>query len=139
VFSNAVLEHVPVPEVQRLLVESARILRPNGYMVHLIDPGDHFSYADPSVSPINFLRFSEREFAKYNSAFMYQNRLRAPEWRDLIQHHRFEILHWRGSLDAHALRALPSLPLYRSFSHFSPEDLCTTVIWVIAKRLAAAA
>jgi hypothetical protein len=40
----------------------ARILRPNGYMVHLIDPSDH-SHSEPSLAG-NFLRFSEDQFAK---------------------------------------------------------------------------
>jgi SAM-dependent methyltransferase len=136
VFSNTVLEHVPLPEVDLLLRESARILRRDGFMVHLIDPGDHFSHTDGSVSAINFLRFSEDEFAKYNTAFMYQNRLRASEWRDLIEHHQFEIVHWRTTVDSRSLRQLPSFPLNASFSHFASEDLCTTGIWVVARRLA---
>jgi SAM-dependent methyltransferase len=139
VFSNTVLEHVPVPEVDRLLTESLRILRPNGYMVHLIDPSDHFSHADPSVSAVNYLRFSEGDFAKFNSAFLYQNRLRASEWRDVIQRHRFEIVYWRSSIDARALRDLPSVPVSACFSHLSPEDLCTTAIWVVTRKLWSAA
>jgi SAM-dependent methyltransferase len=136
VFSNTVLEHVRLPEVVRLFEESSRILRRDGCMVHLIDTGDHFSHADPSISAINFLQFSEHEFAKYHSAFMYQNRLRASEWRALIQDHRFEIVRWRASVDAQSLRSLPSFPTPASLSHLTPEDLCTTRIVVVAKRTA---
>jgi hypothetical protein len=133
VFSNVVLEHVPISEVHRLFNEAARILRPTGYMVHLIDPSDHFSHTDPSVSAVNFLRFSEQEFQKYNSRFLYQNRIRASHWRGLIHQHGFEVAYWRARVDADALQRLSTVPIDPSFAPLTPEDLCTTAIWVVAR------
>lgn len=138
VFSNVVLEHVPVTGLHKLFHEARRILRPGGYMVHLIDPSDHFSHSDSSVSAVNFLQFSEDEFARFNSPFLFQNRVRASEWREIIESHQFEIVQWRRSIDDQALRRLPTLRLDKSFRHFPPEDLCTTAIWVLAKRPAIA-
>lgn len=134
VFSNVVLEHVPVIEVHRLFAEARRILRPNGYMAHLIDPSDHFSHGDAAISPINFLRFSRSEFSRYNTSFMYQNRIRAGAWRDLIEQHGFEIEVWDCVVNDKALSALPDLPLHQEFDALDPRDLCTTAVWVVARR-----
>jgi len=134
VFSNVVLEHVPVAAVHRLLAEAHRVLRPDGYMAHLIDPSDHFSHGDASISPVNFLRFSEQDFARYNTRFLFQNRLRASEWRTLITDHSFTIRVWDCVVNEKAMQMLPSLPIDKAFAHLSPEDLCTTAIWVVAKR-----
>lgn len=134
VFSNVVLEHVPVAEVDRLFTEARRILRPNGYMAHLIDPSDHFSHGDASISPVNFLRFSEAEFASYNSRFLFQNRLRASAWRRLVERHHFTIRCWDATVNQQALHGLPALPLDDAFRDMAPEDLCTTAVWVVAQR-----
>jgi SAM-dependent methyltransferase len=134
VFSNVVLEHVPVTDVHRLFAEARRILRPNGYMAHLIDPSDHFSHGDAAISPVNFLRFSARQFARYNTSFMFQNRLRAGRWRELIEQHGFAIDIWDCVVNQQALDRIAELPLDRDFLGVDPEDLCTTAVWVVARR-----
>ena len=134
VYSNNVLEHVPREAVHRLFAEAYRILRPGGYMLHLIDPSDHFSHSDPSISAINFLQFSEEAFSKYNSRFIFQNRLRASTWYQIVQDHNFQISYWRTSIDEKAVQQLPSLKLDRAFSSMSAEDICSTAVWVVAKR-----
>ena len=42
VTSRAVLEHIPRAELQRVIKEMRRILRPTGVMVHTIDNSDHW-------------------------------------------------------------------------------------------------
>jgi hypothetical protein len=134
VFSNVVLEHVPVAEIDGIFAEACRVLRPNGYMAHLIDPSDHFSHGDASISAVNFLRFSEEAFARYNTRFLHQNRLRASAWRRLVEQHRFRIRIWETTVDERALKELPSLKIDPAFEGLAPEDLCTTAIWVVAQR-----
>lgn len=134
VFSNVVLEHLPVADVHRLFEEAHRVLRPGGYMAHLIDPSDHFSHGDASISPVNFLRFSSEAFDRYNTRFLYQNRLRAPAWRQLVEEHGFLVRVWDCVVSEPALRALPALPIDRAFAGLTPTDLCTTAIWVVAER-----
>lgn len=134
VFSNVVLEHVPAEAIDRMFAEAYRVLRPNGYMAHLIDPSDHFSHGDASISPVNFLRFSEEEFAPYNTKFLFQNRLRASAWRRLIEQHQFRIRIWETTVNERALKELKALPLDPAFAGLAPDDLCTTAIWVVAQR-----
>lgn len=133
-FSNTVLEHVSAPEIRRLFKEAFRLLRPGGLMLHLIDLSDHFAHADSSISVMNFLTFSEEEFAKYNTRFCYQNRLRAPHYRHLIEASGFVVTHWDADLSAHTLQQLPNLKIHHDFAGLAPEELCTTHICVVAQR-----
>jgi hypothetical protein len=64
VFSNTVLQHVPVEEIRRMYSEAFRILKPGAWMLHHIDPSDMFSHADKPLSGVDFLQCSEQEFAK---------------------------------------------------------------------------
>jgi SAM-dependent methyltransferase len=134
VYSNTTLEHAREEEISSLLRESYRIMRPGGYMLHLIDLSDHFAHSDQLITAINFLQFSEREFSKYNSRFLYQNRLREPRWRQIIQGHGFEIVSWKTHVDAKALKQLSTLPLAPAFASFSSEELCVSSIHLIARR-----
>jgi ubiquinone/menaquinone biosynthesis C-methylase UbiE len=134
VYSSTVLEHIPQPEIKKLFVESLRILRPGGHIVHLIDMNDHFTYTDQSISSINFLQFSEDAFSKYNSKFLYQNRLRASRWRQMIIDNGFEIVYWQPNTNHEALSTLSSFPLNEDFASMEAEDVCTTSVYVVAKK-----
>jgi SAM-dependent methyltransferase len=134
VYSNTTLEHAREDEISALLRESYRIIRPGGYMLHLIDLSDHFAHSDQQISAINFLQFSESEFSQYNSRFLYQNRLREPRWRQIIQDQNFEIICWRPHVDSRALTQLSTMQLDPAFAGLSPEELCVSSIHVIAQR-----
>ncbi|MBI3415672.1 MAG: class I SAM-dependent methyltransferase [Verrucomicrobia bacterium] len=134
VFSNNVLEHVPAVQIRRIFDEARRILKPGGWMLHVIDPSDHFEHDDDSISPINFLTFSETEFARCNTSFCYQNRLRAPSYRQLIEDAGFEIVHWESRLNAAAAEQLPRLALHSDFARFSPEEICSMSLRIVARK-----
>ncbi|MDD5195390.1 MAG: class I SAM-dependent methyltransferase [Candidatus Omnitrophica bacterium] len=133
-YSVTVLEHIPLININNIFAEARRILRPNGLMVHFIDTSDHFSHADNSISSINFLRFSEKSFSKYNTRFTFQNRIRASAWRRLITEHGFEIIYWKGDIDKKAKVKLGFLKIDKAFSLLAAEDLATTSILVVARK-----
>ncbi len=54
---------------------------------------DHYSYFDSSLSPYNFLTVSDRRWKLVNSSLHFQNRLRAADYRRLLEHAGFEIVH----------------------------------------------
>jgi hypothetical protein len=132
--SNVVLQHVPRLEIRRLFQEAFRLLQPGGLMVHSIDLTDHFSHRDRSISSLNFLTFSEEEFAKYNTHFCYQNRLRVASYRQLIEDAGFDVIHWGVSVNEGLLRHLPHLHIHHDFAGLSPEELCSTSLRVVARR-----
>lgn len=134
VFSNTTLEHISEPDLRRIFTEARRILSPDGFMAHLIDPGDHFSHSDPGISPINFLKFSEKEFARYNNYFCWQNRLRAGDYKKLFEDCGFRIVYWASSPNKKSLAALPNLKIDGAFARLSREEICSGTITVIAKK-----
>ncbi|MET0417758.1 MAG: class I SAM-dependent methyltransferase, partial [Actinoplanes sp.] len=78
-FSMTVLEHVTPVALREILTEARRVLRPDGFAAHLIDPSDHFAHQDPAITRINFLRYSARQWRRIGgNEFAYCNRLRAP-------------------------------------------------------------
>lgn len=134
VFSNTVLEHVPRTAIGRLYQEAYRILRPGGYMLHLIDLSDHYSYSDPEITGLNFFRFSEEEFARYNNPFLYQNRLLAAQHREMIEEGGFEVVQWKAKPDKRAAEAFERLKLHEEYAGLSPEELCISSVRVAARR-----
>lgn len=86
VYSTSVLEHVPQEQIEPLLRECRRVLRPTGCLSMVVDYQDHYSYGPADVSQWNFLTIDEtRWFRSYSPAIHFQNRLRHPEVVELIE------------------------------------------------------
>lgn len=79
--STTVFEHIPGEDIKRILKEAKRILKGNGIAIHFIDLSDHFQHQDESITSINFLRYSEKEWERIaGNEFAYCNRLRASDY-----------------------------------------------------------
>jgi hypothetical protein len=93
-----------------------------------IDLSDHFSHFDDSVSPYNFIRYSDRRWSLVNSALLYQNRLRRSDYVSAYERADLELVAerpWRPDV------ALPD-DLDARFSGYDPGDLA-----VVRLRIAA--
>lgn len=128
VISNSVLEHVPVPTLDALLGESRRMLRAGGISLHGVNCGDHYAYADPSITPIHYLRYSDQQWKRWNNDLLFQNRLRASDFLAAAERVGLRVV-----LDSHRprvelLECLSRLPIDPAFGHYSPDDLCCTSI-----------
>ena len=131
--SKTVMEHVPPEVFVRMLHEARRILSPNGVMAHIIDTSDHYSHIDPTISVINFLQYSDKQWSKYaGNHFNYHNRLRVPEFRQLIEENGFDTFQWKAPCDERALKELnDGFPLDAKFRGRPVEDICTRSIdWI---------
>jgi len=128
--SYAVMEHIPGDVLSAILAEARRVMRPGALLVHTIDPSDHFSHDDPTISRINFLRFSEPEWKKWaGNKFMYHNRLRASELVRIFNVAGVQILREERLVDEESLAALDrGFPLDPRFADFPRDDLATTTI-----------
>jgi SAM-dependent methyltransferase len=96
-YSKSVLEHVRPEDVEPLLTELRRVLRPRGVMVHLIDLRDHMRIEGDEVRGdwLDALRYSDRLFrAMFSKRSTYINRLRSTEWRRLFASAGFEAAMW---------------------------------------------
>jgi len=134
--SSAVMEHISPVAVGGVLAEGWRVLKPDGVMVHLIDFVDHFSYTDPSLSAIHFLRFSPREWEWWSgNHFACQNRLRLDDFRRLFQDAGLRIIGEELLMDERVRAELRNgFPLDTSFRGKSEEILATTLAWLVTER-----
>jgi SAM-dependent methyltransferase len=130
-------EHIPRNDLRAILREAARVLRPGGLAIHRVDPKDHFSDIDASITKVNFLRFTEREWRKhFGNRYAYQNRLHDPEFRALFDESGFELLDCGFKIDERALEALTNgFPLAPPFNEQSFEDLCRCTLYYVATPL----
>jgi SAM-dependent methyltransferase len=137
--SYTVFEHIPRDILVAILKEAGRILSPGGFALHHIDLSDHFAHDDPTISYINFLRFSRAEWEKYGAnQFAYHNRLRGPEYEELFHEAGHKLEQWRVNLDQRSLKELSNgFPLHEDFRGFPPEVLCGTVVHSLSRRASA--
>ena len=89
--STATLEHIPKVQIDLLFKAIKKIIKPNGTLSFVIDYTDHYSYADKEISNLNFLKYDEHEFQKYNHGCHYQNRLRHSDFEEIFENHNFII------------------------------------------------
>ena len=81
-----VLEHIPRAVLLDILIEANRVVRPTGLLVHQVDHSDHFAHNDPSISRVNFLRYTDRQWDSWaNNRYAYVNRLREDDYVQLFE------------------------------------------------------
>ncbi|MBA2733597.1 MAG: class I SAM-dependent methyltransferase [Acidobacteria bacterium] len=126
--SHAVFEHIPPDVIAAILTEARRLLKPQGLLVHVIDPSDHFAHDDTSITAINFLQFSEREWKRWaGNKYMYHNRLRAFEYVQLFEGAGVRILRLSEAIDEPSLNVLRNgFELDERFQPIVVEKLAVT-------------
>jgi SAM-dependent methyltransferase len=129
--STSTLEHIPEADIRLILRESRRILHPDGRISMLIDYQDHYSYADSSISAYNFLRYDEREWARWNPSLQYQNRLRHSEYLAMFEVEGFKVVDEETVAGTQAdLETIAELPPAASFRDRDPRDLAIRLAFV---------
>lgn len=116
-FSNAVLEHIPKGDFDKLAEELLRVLKPNGVCVHRVDLKDHLG------GGLNNLRFTEARWEGdlFRNSGFYTNRIRFGEMLTSFEVAGFEcrlprIVRWEKL-------PLPRSALDASFRQLPDEDL----------------
>lgn len=135
--SFRVLEHVPPQVLPAILEEGNRVVAEGGVFVHRIDYSDHFSHSDPSISKINFLQFSDKEWDRYaGNRYMYMNRLRHDDFLELFETAGHRLLTVEPDLDARCLESLRSgeFRVDEKFRSKPPEMLAITGAWIVSTK-----
>jgi len=122
--STSVLEHVPVDQIEQLAAELHRVLRPGGVSTHHIAHKDHWSDSDPSIHDMNYLRYDERQWRRFNPPLLHQNRLLSSQYVEIFSRHGFSV-----EKDT-TVSARPLFEVAKQFAGFSDEDLRTTHTWL---------
>ena len=138
-FSYNVFEHVPPQVIVGILAEGRRVLKPGGVSVHYVDPSDHFSHFDRSITRINFLRFGAREWERIaGNDFAYHNRLRDRDYRTLFERAGLRPVFCRFDVEPRSLAALrDGFPLDPEWLGRDPEDLARHNLVYVAVPAAA--
>lgn len=136
VFSNSVFEHVPGWVIAKMMTEGNRILRTGGIAVHCVACNDHYAHFDRNISFVNFYRYSEKEWKRWNNDLNYQNRLRPSDFRQMTKAAGLDIVFEATAIRPGTREALQRLPIAPEFRHYSEEDLSATTINFIAMKAA---
>jgi len=90
--STNTLEHIPKEALIKIFFELNRILKDSGIVSLVIDYSDHYSHTDSSIGPLNYLNYSESEWAKFNHDCHFQNRMRHYDYIEILKHCGFQII-----------------------------------------------
>jgi SAM-dependent methyltransferase len=136
VTSTDVCEHIPEDDLGQIFRECRRLLRPGGAISCRIDLQDHYAYFDRGLSRYHFLRFSDRAWRLVNSPLHFQNRLREPDYRRLVEGAGLKIVSWAPSGPSpEGLAELEAMELAPRFRNgYTPAELGVTVLSFTARR-----
>ena len=134
--SRSVLEHIPTEVLPGILREGARLLRPGGLFIHLVDFSDHFSHADGSISPINFLQYSDRDWSRIAPGrYAHVNRLRIDDYAPLFAQAGLALRMAEVRVDSQGLEKIGrGIPLAEPFAQKEARVNATTSAVFIAER-----
>jgi SAM-dependent methyltransferase len=121
VVSNVALEYLDRTELQAMVSEFARVLRDDGCMSHDICMMDQYHAFDPTLSRLNFLRYSPRVWKLINNPLIPLSRLRSPDYERAFRQGGFAVSlrHVTTVSDAE----LDAVPLAQAFRSYSRDEL----------------
>lgn len=131
--STNTLEHIPRQDIVDIFAELARVIRPGGTVSALIDYSDHYSHTDPSISRVNYLQFSQSEWARHNHDNHYQNRMRHGHYGAIFSDAGFE-RSWEEPLNP---TSGDGVAIHPDAISGEETDLATAGLWRLTRRDAA--
>lgn len=136
VFSTSVFQYPSPAELEALLVESRRLLSPDGCMIVLVDLRDQYATVDPSITPYNYLRYSDRVWRTvFSSSLFALNRLRAADHLALFERGGFRVADlYLTHPSAAELDALRTLPLAKPFAGRPIEELAVQQLVAVLEK-----
>lgn len=96
--------------------------------------GDHYAYIDRSIDQLHYLRYSDREWRRWNNAFLYQNRLRAEDFTRMARDAGFTIELDISRVTPERLAQLDATPVHAEFAGYTRDQLAITCIDFIGRN-----
>lgn len=90
--STNTLEHIPKDSIKAIFSELFRTLKDDGIVSAKIDYSDHYAHTDKSISLLNYLKFDEGAWKRYNHDCHYQNRLRHRDYVEIFNRCGFVVI-----------------------------------------------
>ncbi len=136
VLSRFVLEHVTPKDLLEIHDFLYSNLKPGALVLHLISPSDHRAYSDSSLSLQDFLKYSEEEWNKIQTKFDYHNRLRLPQYLEILGKN-FEIVyfeHDKINYESESFKKFKKLSIHKDFKEYSDQDLMAGSVNILLKK-----
>ena len=131
IVSSGVLEYIPRDMLVAMFAEFNRIGKPGYLSAHYLNLVDQYSYFDSKLPPLNFLRFSDRQWRWLDSPLTSLNRLRISDYRALFEQAGLDVVHEENTLGSEA--DLDRVPLATAFQHYAREDLLVHLSIMVAR------
>lgn len=130
--TTSTLEHIPAQDIRLIMKECARVAAPGAIFSHVVDYADHYHYGDPSVSLLNFYRYSARRWRWFNPSNHFQNRLRHGDFEKMFLELQMEPVETKtGRVGA---EMMATIPLDADFKRYTTEDLLTTIGYFVLRQ-----
>jgi hypothetical protein len=130
--SNNTLEHIPKQELNEIIKKSKEIMKSKGIQSHFIDLSDHYSHKN-SISNLNFLSYSSKEWKKYNSFIHYQNRLRPQDYIITFIAQSLEVVEiYPKTLPFEEQK---KLKVHQEFANYTKDDLYVLNLYLVFKNI----
>jgi hypothetical protein len=136
VTSTQVLLHIPRPVLANCFGQIYSGLCHGGLFLATIHLRDLLTAAQPGISKYNQLRYSNETWERWiNSGLMSYNRLRAPDYRELLEKAGFELLCFEIEQGAPAdFAELDRIPIAECFQRYSRDDLAAKHLFFCARK-----
>ena len=129
--STSVLEYIPRGVLTNILREFQRLSRPGAVMSHFINLRDEFSRFDDSITPFNFLKYSDYKWKWLDSPLTRKSRLRISDYREVLAETGWEITAEENTTGS--LAQLQQIHLAPEFLRYAQADLLVLNSWIVAR------
>ena len=136
IFSRFVLEHVTPTDMVAMHKRFAEKYGPETLILHFISPSDHRAFSDSTISHYDFLRYSQKEWNRIQTKFDYHNRLRLPQYLQLLEVAGMEVLyleHDQAEPGSKKYDMFKRIPLHADYSNFSDVELTAGSINILLR------
>jgi SAM-dependent methyltransferase len=135
IYSQEVFEHIPENVLNGIMRECYRILVKKGVISLYINYADHYCPIDKSITPYNFLKYSEKQWRKYNPPLHYVNRLRHSDFVRILGQNGFRVVEenvFRPDGWEDMIRSFPFAPDFSS--RYTKDDLSITSAHIVLQK-----
>lgn len=90
--STNTLEHIPEESILSIFLKLYKTLKNDGIVTAKIDYSDHYAHTDKTISLLNYLKFDQNDWRKYNHNCHFQNRLRHYDYLKIFKRCGFVVI-----------------------------------------------
>jgi SAM-dependent methyltransferase len=134
IYSNNVMEHVPLAQMLPLFMEFKRTLRPGGVAIHAIACNDHYAHFDDGITQLNYLRYADRQWQRWNNRLQFQNRLRPCDFVNVTAAAGLRLLGCEYYTPSDLVQWVQEQTIAPEFSKYPTRELATTSFALVAGK-----